>query len=50
MTATDAFAGKPTLVGDRVVLRPFRPDDVDAMGSVLADPEVLRLTGSAACR
>lgn len=47
MTATDAFAVKPTLVGDRVVLRPFRPDDVDAMGPVLADPEVLRLTGSA---
>lgn len=46
MTASDAFAVKPTLVGQRVVLRPFRPDDVEAMGAVLADPDVLRLTGS----
>lgn len=46
MTATDAFAVKPTLVGRSVVLRPFRPDDIDAMGPVLADPDVLRLTGS----
>lgn len=46
MTATAAFAVKPTLVGERVVLRPFRPDDIEAMGAVLADPEVLRLTGS----
>jgi len=41
------FARKPTLVGDRVLLRPFTPSDVDAMGPVLADPDVLRLTGSA---
>jgi RimJ/RimL family protein N-acetyltransferase len=40
------FARKPTLVGDRVLLRPFTAPDVDAMGPVLADPEVLRLTGS----
>jgi len=46
VTASDAFAVKPTLVGQRVVLRPFRPDDVEAMGAVLADPDVLRLTGS----
>ncbi|GAA1431605.1 GNAT family protein [Microlunatus lacustris] len=40
------FAQKPTLVGERVLLRPFTPVDIDAMGPVLADPEVLRLTGS----
>jgi RimJ/RimL family protein N-acetyltransferase len=40
------FPRKPTLVGDHVLLRPFTPADVDAMGLVLADPEVLRLTGS----
>jgi RimJ/RimL family protein N-acetyltransferase len=41
------FSVKPTLVGDRVVLRPFTAADIDAMGPVLADPEVIRLTGSA---
>lgn len=45
---TDAgwFAEKPTLVGRAVVLRPFAEGDVDAMARILADPEVLRLTGS----
>ncbi|GAA4419540.1 GNAT family protein [Georgenia halophila] len=41
------FTTKPTLVGERLTLRPFRPADLHAMGEVLADPEVLRLTGSA---
>ena len=41
------FPRKPTLVGERVLLRPFTAADVDAMGPVLADPEVLRLTGPA---
>ncbi|MBM3715417.1 MAG: GNAT family N-acetyltransferase [Actinobacteria bacterium] len=40
------FELKPTLRGDRVELRPFQPADIDAMGAILADPEVLRLTGS----
>jgi RimJ/RimL family protein N-acetyltransferase len=40
------FSAKPTLVGERVVLRPFAPADIDAMAAVLADPEVSRLTGS----
>jgi RimJ/RimL family protein N-acetyltransferase len=40
------FAVKPTLTGQRVVLRPFTDADIAAMGPVLADPEVLRLTGS----
>lgn len=34
------------LRGERVVLRPFSEDDIAAMGPVLADPEMLRLTGS----
>ena len=44
--AETVFSRKPTLRGDRVLLRPFTPADIDAMGPVLADPEVLRLTGS----
>lgn len=44
---TTDFATKPTLTGSRVVLRPFTPVDVDAMGPVLADPDVIRFTGSA---
>lgn len=41
------FSTKPTLWGERVVLRPFTPADIEAMGPVLADPDVIRLTGSA---
>ena len=37
---------KPTLTGSRVVLRPFEEQDFAAIGEALADPEVLRLTGS----
>ncbi|MFJ8577472.1 GNAT family N-acetyltransferase [Micromonospora sp. NPDC093277] len=40
------FSDKPTLTGDRVVLRPFVDDDIAAFEVVLADPEVTRLTGS----
>jgi RimJ/RimL family protein N-acetyltransferase len=40
------FSVKPVLTGDRVVLRPFRADDIPALLEALADPEVLRLTGS----
>lgn len=47
MTRADIFADKPTLTGERVILRPFIPDDIAAMGRILADPEVIRLTGSA---
>ena len=46
MTNAGFFADKPTLVGERVVLRAFAPGDIDAMGAILADPEVLILTGS----
>ncbi|WP_448003462.1 GNAT family N-acetyltransferase [Agromyces bauzanensis] len=40
------FAEKPTLRGERALLRPFEAADLDALGPILADPEVLRLTGS----
>ncbi|MBC7763359.1 MAG: GNAT family N-acetyltransferase [Candidatus Saccharibacteria bacterium] len=40
------FADKPTIAGGRVALRSFEAGDIDAMGSILADPEVLTLTGS----
>lgn len=40
------FADKPTLRGERAMLRPFEPADLEALGAILADPEVLRLTGS----
>ncbi|GAA1467867.1 GNAT family N-acetyltransferase [Microbacterium thalassium] len=40
------FLDKPTLEGERALLRPFTPRDIAAMGPVLADAEVLKLTGS----
>ncbi|MEU4568397.1 GNAT family protein [Micromonospora sp. NPDC023956] len=40
------FAAKPTLTGERVLLRPFLDDDLPALRTALADPEVVRLTGS----
>jgi RimJ/RimL family protein N-acetyltransferase len=40
------FADEPTLRGELVVLRPFTAGDIEAMGAILADPDVLRLTGS----
>jgi RimJ/RimL family protein N-acetyltransferase len=40
------WLSKPTLTGGLVRLRPFTGDDVDAMRDILADPELLKLTGS----
>ncbi|MHA7261986.1 GNAT family N-acetyltransferase [Arthrobacter sp. TMN-37] len=40
------FSEQPTLRGTLCTLRPFTAGDIDAMGPILADPEVLRLTGS----
>lgn len=40
------FSVKPVLTGERVVLRPFADDDLDAMRAALADPEGMRLSGS----
>ncbi|OUE32175.1 Spermidine N(1)-acetyltransferase [Clavibacter michiganensis] len=41
------FPTLPRLEGERVILRPFSPADMEAMGPILADPDVIRLTGSA---
>lgn len=41
-----SLATKPTLRGERVVLRPLTGDDADDMAVILSDPEVRRLTGS----
>ncbi|MDQ2740729.1 MAG: GNAT family N-acetyltransferase [Chloroflexota bacterium] len=46
MSVTGIFASKPTIEGGRATLRPFTPADIQAMGSILADPEMLRFTGS----
>jgi RimJ/RimL family protein N-acetyltransferase len=40
------FSVKPTLTGERVLLRPFVDEDQAAFAAILADPEVARLTGS----
>ena len=40
------FSVKPTLTGEKVVLRPFAAADFPVLLAALADPEVLRLTGS----
>ncbi|MGW0184165.1 GNAT family N-acetyltransferase [Streptomyces sp. NPDC003362] len=40
------FSEKPVLTGERAVLRPFTEDDVPVLARILADPEVIRLTGS----
>ena len=41
-----SLADKPTLTGEKVVLRPFTDADLPAMAEAVADPEVGRLTGS----
>jgi RimJ/RimL family protein N-acetyltransferase len=40
------FAHKPTLGGERALLRPFEEADVAAIAEAIADPDVARLTGS----
>ncbi|MGW6293127.1 GNAT family N-acetyltransferase [Streptomyces sp. NPDC055058] len=39
-----SFAVKPTLTGERTVLRPFTAADADTMWEILQDPEVIRFT------
>ena len=46
MGTTGFFADKPNLAGGLVLLRPFKAGDIDVMGAILADPEVLTLTRS----
>lgn len=40
------FADKPTLIGEKVVLRPITADDADDMWADLQDADGMRLTGS----
>lgn len=40
------WSSRPTLTASTVVLHPFTVADVEAMGPILADPQVLALTGS----
>ena len=44
--AAPNFLIKPILTGEKVILRPFDPADFPALLAALADPEVLRLTGT----
>jgi RimJ/RimL family protein N-acetyltransferase len=46
VTESPDFAIKPTLAGEKVVLRPFREDDLPAIAEALLDPEARILTGS----
>ena len=46
MRESDGFAAKPTLTGEKVVLRPFNDGDLPAIRAVLLDPEARILTGS----
>lgn len=41
------FPTKPTITGSLVQLRPFTEADIECMGPILADPELIKLTGSA---
>lgn len=42
----DAFRDKPTLEGERIVLRPLGPEHVDTFLAAARDPELRRLTGT----
>ncbi|MBA2806292.1 GNAT family N-acetyltransferase [Streptomyces sp. KM273126] len=42
------FSVKPVLAGEKALLRPFTAQDAPVMTRILADPEVIRLTGSPA--
>ncbi|MBS4205358.1 GNAT family N-acetyltransferase [Lederbergia citrea] len=37
---------KPTIVGEKVILRPFKDEDLPSLEECLKDPEVIKLTGS----
>jgi RimJ/RimL family protein N-acetyltransferase len=40
------FSDKPTITGERVILRPVSVDDVPGLAAMLADPDGRRLTGT----
>lgn len=37
---------KPLIVGEKIILRPFRTEDFPSIEECLKDPEVIKLTGS----
>lgn len=37
---------KPTIVGEKIILRPFQPEDISFMEESIKDPEVKKFTGS----
>lgn len=37
---------KPTIVGEKIILRPFEVEDLPCLEECLKDPEVIKLTGS----
>ena len=41
------FKVKPVIIGEKVLLRPFQPEDIPSMEECLEDTEVLKFTGSA---
>ena len=43
MTRTPDFATKPTLAGDRAILRPFVDADTPALLTALGDPDAKRV-------
>lgn len=40
------FSHKPTLSGEKVILRPFQSEDIEPMLDIMSDYEVRKLTGS----
>ncbi|WP_066893436.1 GNAT family N-acetyltransferase [Clostridium nigeriense] len=42
------LTNKPTIIGNKVILSPFRYEDIEFMEECLKDPEVLKFTGSTA--
>lgn len=44
MTLDDIRAGKP-IITDRLIIRPYRDDDVPLLAAMNADPEVMRYLG-----
>lgn len=46
MESKPDFSLKPTLHGEKVILRSFQPEDIEAMLEILSDYEVRKLTGS----
>lgn len=46
MESKPNFSLKPTIHGEKVILRSFQPQDIEAMLEILSDYEVRKLTGS----